>query len=223
MCKYLKPGSKVLDAGCGAGIVALDLVQKGFFVHGMDISKEMIDLCEQNFSESRIHRSKYLFTVGNAIDNDLADSSFDGILALGFLEYQKNEKEALESLRRVLRPGGILVCSGPIKVRITNLFGLGLLVENICSKAYIRNPYMINMYSLSRFNKLLESSGFTLIDYKRHGYADFYPIIWLSRLLHKEVIGSRGKLFLHHAFTRISNFLPVDRFANDIIVVARRN
>jgi SAM-dependent methyltransferase len=223
LCKYLKPGSKVLDAGCGAGIVALDAVQRGFYVIGIDISEKMINLCEKNFSQSGIPRSKYLFKVGNVIDNDLADSSFDGVLALGFLEYQENEKKALESLRRVLRQRGILVCSGPTKTRITNIFGLGLLLEDAWPKAFIRNPHMINMYSLSRFNKLLESSGFTLIDYERHGYADFYPIIWLYRLLHIDVIGARGKLFLHHALTRISRVFPIDTFANDIIVVARKN
>jgi 2-polyprenyl-3-methyl-5-hydroxy-6-metoxy-1,4-benzoquinol methylase len=207
LCKYLKPGSKVLDAGCGAGIAAIDLVEKGYFVHGIDISPKMIELCKQNFSQKGITTAKYLFSVGDLIDINFSSNSFDAVMALGFLEYQKDEHKALEIFKKIIRPGGILVCSGPAKIRISNFFGLGELLN----RRY--KLVSINRYSLSRFKILLESNGFTLIDHKQHGYASF---IILNKL-----IGSRGEILLYRVLTKISSFMPIDRFANDIIVVGR--
>ncbi len=246
LCQYLKPGSKILDAGCGAGVVSMDVVQKGFFVHGMDLSKKMLELCERNFSQSSIPPSKYCFTLGNVTDIDFPESSFDGILALGFLEYQEDESKALDSFQKLLRPGGILVLSGPIKLTISNLFGLAKIYFRVKNRMKSRlantrertttrpTPAVelsINQYSLSRFKMLLESACFTLIGYKRHGYANF----WLPRPFNRliNLIGgspaeidegsiSAGELVLHRALTKISTFLPIDRFANDIIVVARK-
>lgn len=218
LCKYLKPNSKILDAGCGTGIVAIDIVEKGFFVHGVDISPKMIELCNQTFSQKGIDTSKYLFSVGNLLDIDFPDNSFDAIMALGFLEYQKDEHELLKRFQKIIRPGGVLICSGPIRIGVSNYFGLGTLlyrgyktIGRKLSKKIVK-PVGINAYSLARFKMLMESNGFNLIDYKRHGYANF--------ILLNKLIGSKGEILLYRIFTKLSTFLPIDRWANDIIVVA---
>ena len=226
--KYLKSDSKILDAGCGAGLVALEVVQKGFFIHGIDISLPMIKYCEQNFLKSGIPSSKYLFTLGNIIDIDFPKGTFDGIIALGFLEYQENESQVLEYFHKILRPGGKLIISGPIKIKISNFFGLAILLRKIYSAIKLKvnkdysgyKPVSINKYSLSRFKKLLKYTGFTLIDYKRHGYSNFEII---EGIYLKKVIGYRGERFLFNMFNKISDIIPIDRFANDIIVVGRAN
>lgn len=222
LSKYLNTDLRILDAGCGAGEVSLEAVRRGCFVHGIDLSEKMIHLCNQTFSKIGIDRTRYHFTVEDITKGNLPVDSYNGILAIGFLEYQKDELKALRIFHRTLRSKGILICTGPIKTRITNLFGLGITIENNFSKAFIRNPHMINMYSLSRFRKLLESSGFTLIDYKRHGYADFYLLIWLSRLIRRDLVSPKLSLMLHGGLTKISKIFPIDQFANDIIVVARK-
>ncbi len=223
LTKYLKPDLRVLDAGCGAGEVSIDAVRKGYYVHGIDISEKMIYLCKETFSKLRLDSKRYHFTVEDITKGNIPNDSYHGILAIGFLEYQKDELKTLEILHNTLRSKGILIITGPIKTRITNLFGLGITIENNFARAYIRNPHMINMYNLSRFRKLLKSSGFTLIDYKRHGYADFYLLIWLSRLMQRELVTPKRSLMLHNGLTKISKIFPIDQFANDIIVVARKD
>jgi 2-polyprenyl-3-methyl-5-hydroxy-6-metoxy-1,4-benzoquinol methylase len=204
LCKYLKHNSKILDAGCGAGIVAMDIVQKGFFVHGIDISPKMIEICNQTFSQKEIDTCKYLFSVGNLVDIDFPDNFFDGIIALGFLEYQKDEHEILKRFRKIIRPGGVLICSGPTKIRLSNYFRL--------RAKKVSKSISINKYSLSRFKMLMKHSGFNLIDYKRHGYSNFMNL--------NRFFGSKGDILLYRIFTKLSTFLPIQRWANDIIVVA---
>jgi 2-polyprenyl-3-methyl-5-hydroxy-6-metoxy-1,4-benzoquinol methylase len=218
LCKYLKHGSIILDAGCGAGIFSINAVQKGFFVHGIDISTKMIELCKETFYKKGIDTSKYRFLCGDFVDIDFPDNYFDAVIALGFLEYQKDEYEILERLRKIIRPGGLLICSGPIKIKFSNYFGLGALgykgYKTIGSRLSknIARPISINKYDLSKFKVLMKSIGFDLIDYKRHGYASFMII--------DKLIGPKGDFLLYRFFNKLSKFLPIDRWANDIIVVA---
>jgi ubiquinone/menaquinone biosynthesis C-methylase UbiE len=200
----------------------LDIAKQGFSVHGIDISEKMIELCNKTFSQKSIDKSIYNFSVGNLLNINYSNNFFDAIVALGFLEYQKDERKVLEVCNRLLKPGGILICSGPIKVRIATLFNIGPFLR----KAYLTvktrkavpvsgyDSILLNTYTLSRFKKLLKPSDFTLIDYKRHGYAGF--------MILPKLIGLKGEIFLHKFFTKVSNFLPIDKFANDIIVVARK-
>ena len=219
--KFLESRGKILDAGCGAGMVAMEIVKQGFFVQGIDISKEMIELCEENFTKNGIDKSSYLFTVGGVLDSGIPRDSLDGILGLGFIQYQKDERKAVDCFQTILKPGGILVLSCPIKRKISNLFGLADILSPSARKSQERKAVLaisVNYYSLSRFKRLLNSSGFTLLDYKRHGFN-----FWLPRPFNKLVDLIGGEDVLRRALERISSFLPVDRFANDIIIVARKD
>ena len=67
--KYIKKNSKILDAGCGAGKVALDIV-KNNTIEGIDISKKMIELCNKEFIANKVNKDKYSFRAGNIFELD---------------------------------------------------------------------------------------------------------------------------------------------------------
>ena len=223
LCTYVRPGVTILDAGCGAGLATLDLIQKGFFVHAADISQKMLELCKQNLDDRGILASSYLLTRCDVLEADLPASSFDGVMALGFLQYQVDEHEALKALNRLLKPGGILVLSGPVKIKLSEYFGLAKIYYAIRDGLRHSKPkpdisllHEISRhgYSISRFKALLRKADFEVLDYKGHGFVNFAIIIdWTSR----------GQHFLHRFFTRLSKFLPIGQFANDLVVVARKN
>ena len=215
LCKYLRAESRILDAGCGAGVLALDIAKKSFHVYGIDISQKMIDICEESFSHSGIDSQKYEFRVGDVVEAKLSPETFDGVIAMGFLEYQNDELEALSSLCNTLRPGGILICTGPNKISISNFFGLGVFLQMLLLKVRGSKRISVNQYSVTKFKKLLSASGFTVTDYTIHGYANFIGIY--------KLIGFKGELLLSKIFNWISSFLPINRFANDIVVVAKKN
>lgn len=222
LCSRLQPSASILDAGCGAGLTTLALAEKDFFVHGVDISHKMLDLCEKNLTNKGFRPNSYLLSQSDLFQADLPERSFDGIVALGFLQYQVDEYRALIALNKLLKPNGILVVSGPMKFKISNYFGLAKVyytVKNWLKKSKpheeseILHQISTHYYRVGRFRALLRKAGFQMLDYKGHGFVNFAIIgDWTSK----------GQYFLHRFFTRLSKVLPIGRFANDIVVVARK-
>ena len=218
----LKPTASVLDAGCGAGLTTSALVGKGFFVHAMDISQKMLDLCKENLEANGMPQNKYALTRANVIEAELPEKSFDGIAALGFLQYQADEHEALMTLNKLIKPGGVLVLSGPVRIKVSDYFGLGkayYTIKNWLKKSTPKNEVAVihkistHYYGVGRFRTLLRDAGFEMLDCKGHGFVNFAIIgDWTSR----------GQHFLHRFFSNLSNFLPIHRFGNDMVVVARK-
>jgi SAM-dependent methyltransferase len=99
-------GKTVLDAGCGPGLYAADLVAMGARVIGFDLSPRMVQLSRQRVSqgEFRVH------ALGDPIDW-LDEDAVDLELCALALEHVDDRIGALRELRRVLAPGGALVLS----------------------------------------------------------------------------------------------------------------
>lgn len=99
-------GLDVLDAACGPGLYAEQLVARGARVTGLDISPRMVELFRERVPQAtaRVH------DLGRSIDW-LPDGSVDAVLFALALEYLDDRVAALRELCRVLRPGGALVLS----------------------------------------------------------------------------------------------------------------
>jgi len=99
-------GKRVLDAACGPGLYAAELIRRGAQVVGFDHSPRMVQICRARVSEGefRVH------DLGDRIDW-LPDGCVDLALCALAIEYVDYRVNALSELRRVLRPGGALVMS----------------------------------------------------------------------------------------------------------------
>lgn len=99
-------GKRVLDAACGPGLYAEELLRRGANVVGFDQSRRMVDICRNRAGqgEFRVH------DLGDPI-GWLPDASVDLALCALAIEYVDDRVAALSELRRVLRPGGALVLS----------------------------------------------------------------------------------------------------------------
>jgi SAM-dependent methyltransferase len=99
-------GRDVLDAGCGAGPLSAWLAENGANVVGIDGSSAMVALARERV------RPPARFAVADlAAPLDFPDASFDLVVASLVLHYLEDWDGPLRELRRVLRPGGALVCS----------------------------------------------------------------------------------------------------------------
>lgn len=100
-------GLRVLDAGCGPGLYAQELVARGAHVEAFDQSPSLVDLARDRVrpaAEVRVHDlAQPLHWVANA--------SFDLVVLALVLNYVDDRLAMLREFRRVLVPGGALIIS----------------------------------------------------------------------------------------------------------------
>jgi SAM-dependent methyltransferase len=99
-------GQRVLDAGCGAGSHAAEMIRRGASVTGLDKSGGLLAIARE-----RLGADVPLHAADLADPLPLATASFDAILASLVLHYLQDWGPTLAEFRRVLVPGGRLVIS----------------------------------------------------------------------------------------------------------------
>ncbi len=101
---------RILDIGCGDGAFLDALLNIGGEIHAIDVSERMIELVHERFQGHpegyRLH-----LDVGDFLTVEYPVDFFDLVLAIGVLRYMSSWEMALAKIRRILKPGGILVAT----------------------------------------------------------------------------------------------------------------
>jgi len=106
-----KPGGKVLDVGCGPGVMAYDLLAQNCAFWGIDPSSRMIDQATRRFGS----QDGANFSIGAAEQIEFPNNFFDAVICMGVIERAKNEGKALGEMIRVLKRDGTFIITLPNK------------------------------------------------------------------------------------------------------------
>lgn len=124
--KYIKPGSKVLDIGCGKGYTSLYLAWlQNISITGLDYSEEMISAANKNLDEMRSKLKGVIrFVVGNVLDSSLPKEEFDLVYTercLINLTSWEDQQKAIENISKLLKKGGLFIMQEGSKTSLDKL------------------------------------------------------------------------------------------------------
>jgi demethylmenaquinone methyltransferase / 2-methoxy-6-polyprenyl-1,4-benzoquinol methylase len=92
----------VLDVATGTGLVAAELIRRGYRVTGVDQSTEMLSRARQRFGDD------VELVEASAEALPFADDSFDHLTVTYLLRYVSDPRATVSELARVVRPGGVV-------------------------------------------------------------------------------------------------------------------
>jgi 2-polyprenyl-3-methyl-5-hydroxy-6-metoxy-1,4-benzoquinol methylase len=147
----------LLDVAAGSGLAAEALAAQGWTVTGLDLSAQLV---EQIRARPGVHE---------ALQHDLSagplpfgDGTFAAVFAGEIIEHLVDTRRFLDELRRVLRPGGLLVLTTPnlasFENRVRLLFGVypAWLEYELSSQGHVR------AYTKRTLRSHLRATGFSV-------------------------------------------------------------
>ncbi len=104
-----KPGSRILEIGCGIGTVVAELARQGYDAMGTDISQVAIEYGRAKYGNVRLE-------VQPAEELPYADGTFDIVLSFDLFEHIARIDRHVGEVQRVLKPGGHYLFETPNKL-----------------------------------------------------------------------------------------------------------
>jgi len=116
LISYVKKGDKVLDLGCGTGILALKAAQREASVKGIDINTQMLEIARLRVKEANLTHNIELFEMGVAELRREESGSYDVVMSgLCFSELTEDELVfTLKEVKRILKPSGLLLIADEV-------------------------------------------------------------------------------------------------------------
>jgi SAM-dependent methyltransferase len=104
----IRKDQKVLDVGCGTGVVAVTAARRGAKVTGLDLTPALLERARVNAQMADVAVE---FIEGDAEKLPFADASFDAVLSQFGHMFAPRPDVAISEMLRVLKPGGTIAFS----------------------------------------------------------------------------------------------------------------
>lgn len=170
----IQADNRVLDAGCGTGVLSRQLHALGATVTGLDLSDSMLSVAREVCPNAAFHQ-------GNVCKLPFEDNQFDAAVSAFMLMFVPEPMEAIAELKRVVRPGGRIAFSvwqsldsNPVYRHLTDAtgqvagedaaqamawpFAMGDMtnLDNLCSQAELNNVSLVEHDGTAHFPSVEE-------------------------------------------------------------------
>ncbi|MEP5762238.1 MAG: bifunctional 2-polyprenyl-6-hydroxyphenol methylase/3-demethylubiquinol 3-O-methyltransferase UbiG [Litoreibacter sp.] len=101
-------GLRILDIGCGGGLLSEPMARLGADVVGADAAEANIPVAQVHAKQSGLEID-YRFTTAEALAK--SGEQFDAVLNMEVVEHVADPLAYLTACQQLLKPGGIMICS----------------------------------------------------------------------------------------------------------------
>jgi len=144
------PEARLLEVGCGSGVLLQEAVKRGWRVDALELSAELAAVARQNNPEATI-------TTGNIEFQEPSGTCYDAIISFDVLEHVHSPMTMIENCRELLKPGGLLMLQTP------NTRSLRCRIQG--AKWDMLDPQQhLNLFSPDALRVLLTTVGFDILE-----------------------------------------------------------
>lgn len=168
-------GLRILDIGCGGGLLAEPMARLGADVVGADAAERNIPVAQVHATQSGL-QIDYRHTTAEALAD--AGEQFDVVLNMEVVEHVSDPLAYLTACRTLLKPGGLHICSTinrNAKSYMMAIVGAEVVMRWLPKGTHDWSKFI----TPDELYDLLSQSGLTPVD--RKGFV-FNPVTWSWRL-----------------------------------------
>lgn len=223
----IKNGDKVVEIGCGTGLVLCELLKKTSPVFGVDISLQMLERVRDSVLKDRrvvilndLSRTEgqigdAFLAVDDFLNLRLPEKHFDKILSLEVLRYVDDLDRAFVNTRKIMEEDTVFVFS------ITNLwsssfFPLKYSLRKRLGLLDAKNELLQYFVTEKSVRRKLEESGLKIIQFEKLNLLSANPLIVRlvkSRKWAERIIWFEG---------RLSKMPLINKFCDTFLVTVKR-
>ena len=179
----LPVGSRVLEAGCGAGPITVPLARRGFRVMAVDTVAGMLELTRHAVVEAGLSPNVELSSA-DICQLGFPSGHFALVMAVGVFPWLDSPEKAMLEMLRVTRPGGYIIMTA------TNSWALHQVLDPLCFPGLRPMRWQITgvlerfniwspsrprqyRYSIKQINALISRVGLRKLEAKTLGFGPF--------------------------------------------------
>ncbi|MRR07084.1 MAG: class I SAM-dependent methyltransferase [Deltaproteobacteria bacterium] len=212
---------KILDMGCGTGILSKALLDEGHSVASLDCSEQMLEKLQDSLKDSPYRTFLGTF-LENVADTSFPAKEFDAIICIGVFQYQLHDDDLVREIGRILNKGGFCIFTLPNLLRLNYLLDplyyfrfLARAIQRLLPKVIgkdIGSPNALSgevsdtlpydkKYFLWQLNDLLEKQGLMIKEIVGFGFG---PLTFWGRQIISDEISLKISTRLNQKANRYS-------------------
>lgn len=154
---------KILDVGCGGGLISMPLAQMGANVMAIDANENNINAASVYAKENNIDLELKHITAESLLLE--SKQSFDVVVSLEVIEHVANPKEFVHNLTKLVKPGGMVVISTINRTLKSYIYAI-VMAEYVLGWVPKKTHDHSKFIKPSELNKMIDNTGLSLKELK---------------------------------------------------------
>ncbi len=226
----LRSNARILEVGCGAGLVTLALARNGYTVDALDPTPAMLEMTRAGAIHDGVHERIRLHTADvHALP--FQAHTFDLVVAIGVIPWLHSERLALREMQRVLKTSGHLLVTADNNARLNRILDprsspvlaplriAAKRVLRLCGSCRASSTFQPKRHYPFEVTRLMGECGFATVKSCTVGFG---PFTFFGKALLTDAIGVRVHRRLQTLASR-RGVLPLRWTGSHYLVLAARS